>query len=207
MNKIILLIAGDKKFSHFVSTGLSNMKKLKYPILIYDLGGLGYGKEFKTNLTVSSNIPLKPHIIRDALKDISDNSFLVWIDADAIIHESIDEIVDNYDLGVTIRHGKLAEGSNPINAGVVIVKKNSTAIKFVDQWMFESEKENDDQKALNKLCLVKSTDRNTIIDRQNLKIKVFPCEIYNNFYFAKNPNRWPAKIKHYKTKLRHLYPI
>lgn len=207
MNKITLLIAGDKNFSHYVETGVSYMEKLNYPILVYNLGGLGYGKEFKTNLTISSKIPLKPHIICDALNQITEDDFLVWIDADAIIYDSIDEIIDNYDLGVTVRLPKLVENSNPINAGVVVVRKNKASLNFIHRWMIESEKEGDDQDALNKLCMVNSTDRNSIVARPNLKIKVFPCEIYNNFYFAKKPGRWPAKIKHFKSKLRHLYPL
>jgi hypothetical protein len=207
MDKITLLIAGDKNFSNFVSIGLSYIKKLSYPVLIYDLGNLGYGKKFQTNLTVSSKIPLKPHIIRDALNDIDDDDFLVWIDADAIIYDEINEIVDNYDLGVTVRLPKQIENSNPINAGVIIVKKNFKTIEFVENWMLESEIAGDDQGALNKLCKVTTNDRNKIVDRNNVKIKVFPCEIYNNFYFAKKPDRYPAKIKHFKSKLRNLYPL
>jgi hypothetical protein len=206
MITITTVIAGDKKFKKFVDKSVKYSKNVGYETLVYDLGELGYGTKFNTTLEVSSRIPLKPHIIREALNQVADGNFLVWIDADALIEERIDEIVGDYDIGVTVRLPKLKENSTPINAGVIFVKKTHNSIAFLEQWMKESEVIGDDQIALCNLCQVTTQDRENTVYRNNIKVRVFPCEIYNNFYFGKKPNKHPAKIKHYKSKLRNLWP-
>ena len=206
MITITTVIAGDKKFKKFVDKSVEHSKKVGYETLVYDLGELGYGTKFNTTLEVSTKIPLKPHIIREALNQVANGNFLVWIDADALIEERIDEIIGDYDIGVTVRLPKLKENGTPINAGVIFVKKNEKSINFLEKWMKESEVVGDDQIALCKLCQVTTKDRGTIVWRDTVRVSVFPCEIYNNFYFGKKPNKHPAKIKHYKSKLRHLWP-
>jgi hypothetical protein len=206
MITITTVIAGDNKFKKFVDKSVECSKNVGYDTLVYDLGNLGYGTKFNTTLEVSSKIPLKPHIIREALNQVADGHFLVWIDADALISEKIDEIIGDYDIGVTVRLPKLKENGTPINAGVIFVKKSPNSIAFLEQWMKEAEVIGDDQIALCNLCQVTTQDRGNVVQRDNIKVRVFPCEIYNNFYFGKKPNKHPAKIKHYKSKLRNLWP-
>ena len=68
-----------------------------------------------------------------------------------------------------------------------------------------------DQPPLNKLCGVNSKDRDTTVERNGVKIHVYKCEVYNNFYkqgkLINGINPAEVKIVHYKTKLRHLYPL
>lgn len=210
---ITVVIAGDKNFEPYVKKGVEITKKVGYPILIYDLGGLGYGKEFKGRVSdeVNAKIPCKPHIILDALHKIADNEYLVWLDADALILQNIDEIQEDYDIGVTVRAPKEQEHSLPINAGIVFIKKTPQARKFVEEWARISDQGVSDQPPLNQLCSVTSKDRDLIVIRNETKIKVFKCEIYNNFYKQGKRSSYenPAgvKIVHYKSKLRHLYPL
>jgi len=205
---ITIVIAGDKNFERYVKKGTELSQTLGYKVLVYDLGGLGFGKTFTGRVSdeINAKIPCKPHIILDALNDINENDFLIWLDADALIFDRVDEIEGDYDIGVTVRQPKAIENSMPINAGIVFIKKTSAAKKFIKEWMILSDQGKSDQPPLNKLASVVSADVNKTLIRNNVKIKVFPCAIYNNFYFAKK-DKPGIKIKHYKSKLRHLYPL
>lgn len=203
---ITFVIAGDINYKQYVETGVKYIKKIGYPVLIYDLGGLGYGIPFSGRFSdvENSKIPCKPHIIKDALSKIPDGNHLVWLDADAVIFERIDEIIQDYDIGVTVRLPKAIENSMPINAGIIFFKKTNSAQTFVENWIRLSDQDISDQPPLNKLASVVCADRGTTVIRDGVKIKVFPCEIYNNFYKKGNHK---FKIKHYKSKIRNLYPL
>ena len=207
MNKITTVIAGDANFRKYVDKAVACSKNVGYEPVVYDLGGLGYGIPFEARVSpkVGAKIPSKPGIIMETLKTVNEGDYVVWIDADALIEKRIDEIMFDYDIGVTVRQRKQIENSLPINAGIVFVKKTPAALKFVKEWIKLCETGVSDQQELNKLCNITTVDTDTTVVRDNVKIHVFPCKIYNNVYFAKKkvPH---AKIKHYKSKLRHLWP-
>ena len=205
---IKVVIAGDKNFEAYVKKGTVTTQALGYEVLVYDLGGLDYGKPFigRVSDEVNAKIPCKPHIILDALDSVKDNEYLVWLDADALIIERIDEIQEDYDIGVTVRQPKAVENSLPINAGIVFIKKTPQAIRFVKRWIELSDQGVSDQPPLNELSSVVCADIGSTVLRDAVKIRVYPCPIYNNFYFAKK-DKPGIKIKHYKSKLRHLYPL
>lgn len=205
---IKVVIAGDKNFAPYVKKGKETSEKLGYEVLVYDLGGLGYGKPFQGRVsdTVNAKIPCKPHIILDALGSIKENQYLIWLDADALILDRIDEIMLEYDIGVTVRQPKAKENMLPINAGIVFVKKTERALQFVKKWIELSDNHVSDQPPLNELAKVVCADIGSTVIRDSVKIKVFPCATYNNFYFAKK-DKPGIKIKHYKSKLRYLYPL
>lgn len=212
-NDITVVIAGDSNFKPYVEQGIRWTEKLGYPILAYDLGNLGFGKSFigRVSDEVNAKIPCKPHIIADALKSIKDGEYLVWLDADALIYQNIDEIAQDYDIGVTVRAPKAKEHEYPVNAGIVFVKKTEASINFVERWKELSDKGISDQPPLNDLCKVTTQDRDKIVERNGVRIKVFKCEVYNNFYkqgkTADTVRPVGVKIVHYKSKLRHLYPL
>jgi hypothetical protein len=205
---IKVVLAGDKNFEPYVRKGKETTEALGYETLIYDLGGLNYGKPFSGRVSdaVNAKIPCKPHIILDALNSIDDNEYLVWLDADALIVDSIDEIQEDYDIGVTVRQPKAIENTMPINAGIVFIRKTPAAIDFVKKWISLSDQDVSDQPPLNRLASVVCADIGSTVIRDNTKVKVYPCSVYNNFYFAKK-NKPGIKIKHYKSKLRNLYPL
>lgn len=207
MNKIISIVAGDAKFKKYVDKAAESCRAAGYDTIVYDLGGLGYGKPFNARVSpqIGAKIPSKPGIILDAINEIDEYDYVAWIDADALVQKRFDEVMEDYDIGVTVRQPKQKENSMPINAGIVFVRKTNQAIKFLNQWIKLCETGVSDQQELNKLCSVTTQDMNTLVERNGTRIKIFPCAIYNNVYFAKKkvPN---AKIKHYKSKLRHLWP-
>jgi hypothetical protein len=207
MSKITTVIAGDSNFRKYVDKAVEYCRKVGYDPVIYDLGGLGYGIPFEGRVSpqVGAKIPSKPGMIMETLKIVDEGDYVVWIDADALIEDRIDEIMFDYDIGVTVRQPKQKENSLPINAGIVFVRKTPAAIKFVEEWIKLCETGVSDQQELNKLCQVTTKDTNTTVVRNNTSIHVFECRVYNNFYFAKKATPH-AKIKHYKSKLRDLWP-
>lgn len=213
MSNIVVVLAGDKNFKPYVEQGKRKTEALGYPVDVYDLGGLGFGTPFVGRVSDAPNakIPCKPRIILEALKKVDDHDYIVWLDADALIQQKIDEIKEDYDVAVTVRAPKSVEHSLPINAGIVFVRKTPAAIKFVEQWMELAEQGVSDQPPLNNLCAVNSKDRDSTVIRNGAKIKVYKCEVYNNFYkqgkMINGVNPSSVKIVHYKTKLRHLYPL
>jgi len=204
-----IVVAGDKNFKPYVDKAVEYNNKLGYETLVYDLGELGYGKSFIGRVGTENNakIPCKPHIIEDALLNANKNDLIVWLDADALIIQNIDEIQnDQYDIGVTVRQPKQKEHPLPINAGIVFARKTDNALEFIKQWKQLADQDISDQPPLNKLASVNTTNIGETVVRNNVAIKVYPCAVYNNFYF--NKKKAPhAKILHYKSKLRHLYPL
>jgi len=213
MSKITVVLAGDKNYKPFVEKGKQISEALGYTVSVYDLGGLGFGTPFAGRFTDEPNakIPCKPRIILEELKKTTDGDYVAWLDSDAILLQRIDEIMEDYDVAVTVRAPKSAEHSLPINAGIVFIKKTAAALNFVNNWIDLSEQGISDQPPLNKLCSVGSKDRDTTVVRNDTKIKVYTCEVYNNFYKsgieAINGKSSTVKIVHYKSKLRYLYPL
>ena len=69
---ITVLIAGDANFRPYIENAQRTTEALGYPTVIYDLGNLGFGRQFDGRV---SNIPLqtipcKPALMLDALQDI-----------------------------------------------------------------------------------------------------------------------------------------
>ena len=206
MSKIIVITAANEKFKELAKMTIKSAEDLGYETVAYDLGNLGFGKPFEGRVfdQVGGKIPSKPSIILDALNCVNDNDFVVWLDADAILWSRIDEIVGDYDIGVTVRKPKTTENGFPINAGVVFVKKTPHALNFVHEWIKECVTATSDQAVLNGLCRVTSEDVNNTVLWKDTNIRVFPCDVYNNFYFKKS--QLHAKITHYKSKLRSWWP-
>lgn len=206
MSDILVITAANKKFEDLVHMCAKSSKDLGYNTLIYDLGGLETGIPFDGRVfdQIGGKIPSKPNIILDALYRVNDKDYVVWLDADTIMWNNIEDIRANYDIGVTVRNPKHTENDLPINAGVVFIRKTDASIKFVEEWASICENEESDQVVLNRLCKVTSAHIGTCIKKNNTSIKIFPCDTHNNFYFKKP--QLHAKIIHYKSKHRSWWP-
>lgn len=207
MNKIKIITAADANFKEMIEVTVRSCESIGYDTLIYDLGGLGYGNTFNAKVSdkIGAKISSKPSIILDALDKIDADNYVAWLDADTIIWNRIDEITNlDFDIGVTVRRPKTQENDQPINAGVIFIKNSQEAHEFVKRWEMHCNKSHSDQVELNKICNVTSEDIGKTIFKNNIKIHVFPCDIYNNFYFKKP--QLHAKITHYKTKHRFRWP-
>jgi hypothetical protein len=208
MNNITVLIAGDKNYRAMIENAKRTTEELGYPTIIYDLGNLGFGKQFDGRV---SNIPLqtipcKPHLLADALLGLPDNHYLVYLDADAIMQSRIDEICEDYDIGVTLRAKPAPDPRvSAINAGIVFVRNTQPAREFLQIWAKTADELNGDQWALNTLTQLQKEDLGQTVIKHNTRIRCFPCTVYNNFYFKGDQSM--AKILHYKSKHRKRYPL
>ena len=216
-----ILIAGNKNFKSLILKSLEKIKEFNYEPVVYDLGGLGFGKEFRVNkkdLNRPRLHPLpatfKPKIIKDCLDNIDNDEMLVYLDGDAFLMKNIDEIeYDNYDIGITIRteyemkkyKDCMLVGS--INAGVIFLRKTKIIMEFVNIWIDKTMEENSDQLALNILLgdCVDVSKYDQVVEKDGLKVKLFRTTVYNNYY---PNNRWgKANFDIDKAKIRHLRGI
>lgn len=206
MSKITVVTAANKKYEKYLKYTKESSNSFGYDCLIYDLGGLGYGKKFEGRFSDVANakIPCKPSIIKDAMSSINDGDYLVWMDADALLVDSIDCIAQDYDVGVTLRSPRHMIKHIPLNAGVIFFRKNDRTLKFIEKWDLICKKAESDQVILNYLIPVSSGCEQKVLNIDDFLVKVFTCEEYNNYYFDENQRA--AKIKHYKTSLRNLHP-
>ena len=205
---ITVLIAGDANFRPYIENAKRTTEALGYPTVIYDLGDLGFGKKFDGRV---SNIPLqtipcKPALLLDALQTVATDEYLVYLDADAIMQTRIDEICQDYDIGVTLRAKPAPDPRvSAINAGIVFVRNTLPAKEFLQAWNLRAMELNGDQWALNTLTELSKDDMDKTVMRGTTRVHCFPCMIYNNFYFKGDQSS--AKIIHYKSKHRKLYPL
>lgn len=195
MGRITFILAGDEKFKDLVDVCAGHLDKLNYPYRIYDLGGLGKGKEFFTDTLDFQNkkgfVPcsFKPRIIQDALIDYE---FVAYIDTDTTVLHNIDEVQGDYDIGVTQRTKTEQERyqNNPrvgsVNSGVIFFRRTLKTLSFVDQWIRLTDQLGIEQEALN-----------TLLKDTSLNVRHFPTTIYNNYYFDGTTRH--AKIIHYKS--------
>ena len=205
MSKISIVTAADINFKQMSDACVSSVRSFGYDVLLYDLGGLGKGKPFDARISEleGAKIPSKPFIILDAINDIFDNDILVWLDADTIMWDRIDDIDIPYDIGVTMR-SKSAGAQFPINAGVLFFRKTSATLNFLKFWSKKCSEGYSDQKELNLICNANSSQPGSTLVVKNTQIKLFDCGTYNNFYFKKS--QLHAKIIHYKSKHRDQWP-
>jgi hypothetical protein len=199
--KFNIVTASDINLVKFINPCLESLRSCGYDPIFYNLGGLDFGIDFEANTSDKSlkKFPKKPLVIKDALSKLSYNDWLAWIDIDCIMKMSVDDAInDEYDVGITFR-------KNHINSGVSFWKNTISSINFLDHWAAESLIQSGDQNALNGICNIQSSEMiNKTITIYNTKIKIFDSKIYNNFFFKKNQDN--AKILHYKSKFRRLFP-
>ncbi len=211
----MIVTAADYNFREYVETSRYQAKKLGYPMRIFDLGGLGFGEKFevsKTNKRHNGNwkikSPYKPNLIEHVLS--SGVNFVVYLDADAILVKSIEEVLGKYDIGLTVRRNIEPnqqiihnEYTGQINAGVLFFYNTMATKQFVTKWKQLTNQNNCDQVVLNRMLTPVNLEKNTIVKHQDLEIKCLDTDTYNFYYFPENYES--AKILHFKTGSRNYF--
>jgi len=217
-------------FKSVIQATVTKAIRCGYTPMVYDLGNLGIGepyyinnKSFKTkgyfrllnDRGYRSKSPFKPALVKHCMNKYND--LIVYIDGDAQLCDNIDEVHGNdYDIGVTLRNALEMDNEwyrehfeivKYLNAGVVFLNPTKAAHKFVDNWQKITEKVGNDQMALNDLaCPNHYPEINSIHTIHGVRVKYFPCEKYNYYYF--NDKFVPdIKIMHFKGPFRHYYPF
>jgi hypothetical protein len=200
------LIAANHRMKTVTERCIKSLEALNYRYTIFDLGGLGFGQAFTVEeATFHSNgyydstfnrwptrALHKPKLISYFLENAGDP--IVYLDADTFVRRHIDEIVGDYDIGVTIRsQDEAMQKLGRINAGVIFLNPTARARNFVRQWEAKTKLVGNDQHALNILA-----------DGSGCSLKEFPCEIYNWYYFPGVPPP-QAKILHFKTGGKEMF--
>ena len=240
---MIILTAGNYRFKSMIKTSLRQAKKFGYETAVYDLGDLGFGKSFIVENASfhkkgyywkvegvtdrQTRAVHKISVIKDCLNNYSD--FTVYLDGDAILVDSIDEVAADYDIGLTVRpleevnerrkcFGTTREDlfNGYINAGVMFFNNTKAARRFIDIWSREAEKLKNDQAALNSILqghFPLNTGQTITLD--GVRIRTFDTRIYNFYYFdkykplyyatVKNMDIKNAKILHFKNDRRQYY--
>jgi len=203
---MLFLLAANERLKPFVTQCLKSLDALGYQWIIFDLGGLGFGEPYpiqddtfntcgyyKTSFKrYASRGMHKPQLIMEFIKNfsVSESKLVVYLDADTFVRQRIDEIVEAYDVGVTVRHPREWKLEGKSNAGVMFFRATKQTHLFLQQWICATQTFGNDQKALNSL-----------LANPPCSIREFPARIYNWYYFPKPPPM-DAKILHFKNSSR-----
>ena len=201
-------------FRKVIMETVRKAEEFGYNTLVYDLGTLGLGKPFPIK-NVTSNAVFKPEMIKTCMEKYND--IIVYIDADAQLCDSIDEIAEgDYDIGVTLRDAAEIdtdwfrdnyEWTKYINAGIMFFKPTDATKEFIELWQKITEEFGDDQLALNKLaCPDDYPEAGSIVAMNGVRVKFFPCKQYNYYYFNEGLED-NIKIMHFKGDVRHFFPF
>jgi hypothetical protein len=144
-------------------------------------------------------------VIAHALAALEPDRLLVYLDADAICLQRIDELLAcPFDVAVTDRdHWDLAKTAvvaeyiGQFNAGVIVFRKSARTAAFVEQWARATDELGNDQRALNAIL---NPDRRRItagaeFAAAGVAVRVFDGMIYNN---RERPTRFGIKVVHFK---------
>ena len=225
-----ILTSANKDFSKMCHGLLNSAWKFNYDTVVYDLGGLGFGKKFdksvmpklKKDFRIGNRIywaksQHKPYIVKETLQNTDD--FVAYLDADTLIKADISELERDlsWDVGVTLRRpnerhtenvGPFAHISGYINAGVIFFKANAKAREFVNRWIDEMPKttSGSDQEALNRTVFWATDvmEHGKIYEWNGIRIKIFSCDEYNYKYIDEGIKDG-AKILHFCAGMKRFY--
>ncbi|HUS95265.1 MAG TPA: hypothetical protein VMX97_00845 [Hyphomicrobiaceae bacterium] len=157
----------------------------------------------------------KPGIIARGLKEAGPGDLCLWLDADAIPVQPLDELTYGlYDVVVTLREPQEIGRTNPItnylNAGVIGIRCNDAGRAFVARWQQTTPACGNDQLALNRLVGGDWTDHywRQAYNRDfptalGAIVRILPAIRWNCWHFPP-PVEADVKILHFKRGFRSL---
>jgi hypothetical protein len=114
------ITAANVRYKAIVEDCIKSVRSLGFDIVVYDLGGLGFGKPFTVTSEQFHNegeyenttrrcfgirktrALFKPSVVKDAVTDFP-NEALVWIDADTLLLKEMHLETGGYDVAVALR--------------------------------------------------------------------------------------------------------
>ncbi len=204
-----IVTAGDAKFKEMIPYSVAKAEALGYEVDVYDLGGLGMGIPLPTpQADTAEDRGYDPCLFKlEAIeRSLKKGAPIVWIDGDCVLQERVDELFnESYDVGLAYRTYlerlvlESARRAGAINTGVMTFYPTPAVFNFLPMWREKAIEMNHEQGAMNEL--IKATGC-LIFPR------IFPCGIYNNYYFDSyfGETQEGAKILHYKSQFRGRHP-
>ena len=104
-----ILVSANARMEEYTRSCVASAQKLGYETIIYDLGGLGIGKSFNIDHPTFHEKGYyhhikkgrfapgqhKPAVVKDCLASLKE--FIVYIDADTLLLDRIDEMKGDFD--------------------------------------------------------------------------------------------------------------
>ena len=226
-----IVTASDSTFIEILNSTVPANERMGHKPVIYDVGGLGYGKPFQVQdeymgwgrnrdpetperLRFVGICPWKPAVILQALEDTNDD--VLWLDADAWVIRPL-ELGDDFDVAVTMRRPhewgrtEWPELYGFLNSGFVFIRNTILGRLFCKMWIEEIPltKSKSDQNALNNIVR-HSTDlreyNRVFLSREGIRIKVLKTDEYNWIYAPEEPLP-TTKVLHFKKDIRDKLDI
>lgn len=221
--RFIVATGASSGYRSWLSSFVRSVAQLDYPLEIYDLGGLGFGVPLRqpeldardfyevVGNQWKSKALHKPALVEDCLRRHA--TFTIYLDADTLLLHPIDEVVGDYDVGVTIRSRKELlqlekssfEYSGYVNAGVVFFGATRGARAFVKRWKALTRMHGNDQKALNLLVNPSAeplAPGRSFEGEGGVRIRTFPGLLYNKSCTLPQELDAATKIAHFKSNVR-----
>lgn len=183
-----------------------------YKTIISEYKGYKPSKDIRKNEYLLNQ---KPICILDCAQKIDEN--LIFIDGDAILINRIDEIFGfNFNIGVTmndlndIKRSKSLKIYSPINSGVIFFRAKSDLIQlFIREWIKQikiTKRIWIEQSSLSILVEKDSpgiyskpyNEGNLTLSDKNIRVKIFPCKIYNFYKLENGFDVLKTKVLHFK---------
>lgn len=213
---ITIVSGANHEYREFYFKLKEDAFKLGYEFLGYDYGGLNDGVAFDLELhnpkdctKYVGKIPDKPKMLLNALERV--NGFVAYMDCDVRIKQKIDEVIGDYDIGITAHDPKLHSGKGIddrynfitcyLNAGVIFLNNTEGTKRFINEWIkkIKESTANSDQEGLTNLLrsyIPEDGWGKPYHKVAGAKVKLLPASKYNFIarYGYDEPN---PKIVHY----------
>ncbi|OGI94476.1 hypothetical protein A3A03_02880 [Candidatus Nomurabacteria bacterium RIFCSPLOWO2_01_FULL_40_18] len=180
---------------------------IRKPRMIFD--NQDYAKFLKREMLFVNKVLC----MQDYLKNHGNN--FIFLDGDAVVVQCIDELLnDSFDIGVTLRESNeiviLPKSCSVLNVGVLFfLGGNIKNTLFIDYWMeriYNTHERFIEQSALTQLLFESNTNifenyKEVIIhiSREDFRVKVLPCRVYNHYRAKKYGVTKENKIVHFKS--------
>ena len=218
--KIVTAGSNHYGYSKTISYCKINAEKFGYDIHIYDMGGLGFGEPIADRRCETAirqpKIAMKPELILAQLR--KSTGTLAWIDGDATLIRSIDDVEQDstFDVGVTVRPKAKVKKTQYINAGIFFAKCNTAAERFIEWWIASIPPTPEDltkkhpgycdQTVLEETLILPNIKVvpwdafHTVHEIRGTRVKFFDCARYNNFWLHEQwlEPGWDTRILHFK---------
>ncbi len=209
---ITIVTAGTERYMPMIAQTCNACMRLNYGGRVYDLGGLGFGYDWKVSPSDFGGVvppnTFKPSLLLDAQQYIAQGKIFAWLDGDAILANPLDELLSmNFDVAVTLRDVEEIgttgrRDTDFLNSGGIFFRRTTAANSFLADWLKLCERYGD-QEALNELVgpgwLVanwKQAHGKTFV-RDGVSVMILHARMWNNWHEEKY-----AKILHYKGSAR-----